>query len=308
MTSPVYRKLAKRRSIGRSADLWLADDHLLFVDRRLFTENYRRFRLSEIQSIVMVERTHFRIVQIAALVLTLALLVLVAMFPESREARIWWSVPLLMIGAAQIVDLVKGHYCRVVLRTAASTVPLKAISRMKKARRFLDTMEPLIAQAQAGIGPPAIPMQDENVVVSKPPEIPAEPTGPLPYVMFGCVILTAVFGLLLLFRTVAAEAAPLSWTVALAAFGIGVAVVSGSVGKAPGIVRMLAVVIMLVAVVDVVFTGAGYFAGTMEMSSQKLAQPPPPPGWFSAWIRTVIGVEVTLGVVGLLVTYVTRRR
>jgi hypothetical protein len=312
MTNPEYRRVVKRRSLGRAVDLWIADDHLLLVNRYMWTETYRRFRLREIQSIVVSERTQWRMLQFGGLAVTVIVLGLVLAL-----SGFWWSVPLLVIGTIQVIDVLRGSYCRAYLNTAASTAPLAAISRMNQATQFLAAIEPLIVEAQADLAPPPMPVEEEHATgfvfdtvqpVEQPPELPAKPDGPLPYLMFGGAILLGIFGLVLFYGKLPGQAVVLGMMLSFAICAVAGIVAFGAVGRPPAILRVLGVLLVLVGVVDIVFSFAAYFIPHMEAitKGQPLIVIRPP--WVNTWGLLLPNSEIVTGLIGSLLTVYTRRR
>jgi hypothetical protein len=155
-----YQRLTRRRrTLTGSSDLWLGPDHLLLVARTWWVERYRRFRLAEIQSIVVTERPEMAAVRITALVLTLVVFLAAVLVPVSMAGKILAGISVSLLVIWQTVDLLRGAYCRVVLTTAVTTVRLSAISRMRVGLSFVERLWPVIEAAQQGLGqePPPLP-------------------------------------------------------------------------------------------------------------------------------------------------------
>lgn len=158
-TIDYQRVTRRRRTPAGSSELWLASDHLLLVTRQWATENYQRFRLSEIKSIVAVERPSLRPIQMVGLVAA-ALLCALAIFGQAGTARrILIGAPLALAFVWLLVDFLRGPYCRVELTTAVSSVRLTPLRRMRAAMAFIDTVTPLIEAAQSQWGPAPPPLE-----------------------------------------------------------------------------------------------------------------------------------------------------
>lgn len=199
-----YSRMAKRRTPAGSSDLWLSADHLLLVQRHWWTESYLRFRLSEIGSILIVERPSWRGLQAVGLAAT-AILWAVAIFVSNDLARkILLGFPLSLALVWQAIDLFRGAYCRVELATAVSTVRLAPLRRMRAAVRFADRITPLIEEAQGRLAPelPATPPSGEDsdaawTLSGTGAAMPAAVPPPLPAVRRGkrgIVVQTILFG------------------------------------------------------------------------------------------------------------------
>ena len=157
--APAYRKLPGRAlafsGIGR---LWLADDHLLEVESLLFHERYRRFFLKDIAALV-IRRTKVRlywnlahgILGVGGGAVTAA-----SIYFGDQEARVFLWVFAGMIGPFALLFLVLflinsllGPTCTCHLQTTSSGWhPLAAPARLRKARRVLAQLAPLIEAAQ----------------------------------------------------------------------------------------------------------------------------------------------------------------
>ena len=158
-TIDYQRVTRRRRTPAGSSELWLASDHLLLVTRQWATENYQRFRLSEIKSIVAVERPSLRPIQMVGLVAA-ALLCALAIFGQAGTARrLLIGAPLALAFVWLLVDFLRGPYCRVELTTAVSSVRLTPLRRMRAAMAFIDTVTPLIEAAQSQWGPAPPPLE-----------------------------------------------------------------------------------------------------------------------------------------------------
>ena len=68
-----YTKLTRRhRTIGGYTQLWLASDHILLLNNSRIAEEYKRFALSDIQSIVVTRLPPQIVLQIVMIVAALA--------------------------------------------------------------------------------------------------------------------------------------------------------------------------------------------------------------------------------------------
>ncbi len=166
--APAYRKLPGRAlafsGIGR---LWLADDHLLEVESLLFHERYRRFFLKDIAAIV-IRRTKVRLYWNLAhgiLGLVGGAVCGALLYFGNQDTRMFMYIFAGMIAPFAFVFLLLflinsllGPTCRCHLQTTSSGWhPLAAPSRLRKARRVLAQLAPLIEAAQSAriSAPPA---------------------------------------------------------------------------------------------------------------------------------------------------------
>jgi hypothetical protein len=197
----IYQRLTgRRRGFMGFTQLWLAPDHILLVRNSRFSEQYRRFALADIQSIVITtlpDRFPWQIIMLSASLLwTLALFAVGLMF-----WKIFFGVTGAIAVAICIVDIARGPRCRCHLYTAVSRELLSPVSRMRVARTLLARLRPAIEGAQgtlaaekiATLTPPGGPPAES------PPEVPAPP-GYLPETLFalflvnaGCVLAASRF-------------------------------------------------------------------------------------------------------------------
>jgi len=165
-----YRKLpGHRRGFVRGASLWLGPDHILSVKSMRFREEYKRFHLRDIQSIVVARkpRYHFS-TRAAAIVVLWGIAYLLA----ERLGGIWGPTVLkagpLLVLLWIFVSHKRSCVCRI--RTAVSAEELPSIYRTWTAERFLAQVTPRIAEAQGtlepgwtsaleNVAPPAAPLE-----------------------------------------------------------------------------------------------------------------------------------------------------
>jgi hypothetical protein len=140
-------------STSRSS-LWLGPDHLLCVDYNGFAESYKRFYFRDIQAITVREtrrRTIWNSVLTAPLVICLTGLMAHAFPPgEHIGGIIGWSIPTLIFFVPFVFNNILGTACATQLRTAVQTEELPSLRRVRKTRKVLDRIRPLIAAAQGG--------------------------------------------------------------------------------------------------------------------------------------------------------------
>ena len=138
-------------SVSRS-NLWLGSDHILCVETEGFSENYRRFYFRDIQAITL-RRTR------RALVLGLITGLLSALLGFSvlavNDVAGKWVLGILatvcIIPFA--VNLIYGPTCNCELRTAVQTESVPSMGRVRRARRVISRLRPLIAEAQGQLTP-----------------------------------------------------------------------------------------------------------------------------------------------------------
>src|SRR5258708_6928321 len=205
---PLYRKAARRRrTLAGYSQLWIGQGHLLLLKSTRFTEEYQRYSLASIQSIVTTQVPYNPFPTI------LGVLAAVGALAWTYKV-VPTLLPLAELGAfavltVVIIDLVRGPRCLCVLQTAASRHWLP-ISRVRVARKFLASVGPEIELTQGSLSPErALEIEQAGAPAASiaPPQIPVSQTR-IPWILPGLFLLDA--GLLALGtmipRTAAASA------------------------------------------------------------------------------------------------------
>lgn len=221
------RASRRRRTPAGSSELWLADDHLLLVMRNWWNERYQRFRLSDIKAIVAVERPSLRGIQVVGLILTGSILGLTLWGNRSTVARVFLGGPLLFALIWQLVDVLRGPYCRVELITAVSAVRLTPLSRMRGAVKFLAQVMPMIEAVQGPIAPviapPPLPVSEWKIdsgtgaAAFTPPPLPGHERSRITIMeilLFVSLLLLGVYAITASRLTMPAMVSALAWTIA----------------------------------------------------------------------------------------------
>ena len=159
MAEQQYQRLTRSRSrsvfgiasVARSS-LWLGEDHVLRIDSTGYNEYYKRFYFRDIQAI-FIRRTRNWIIWAAIFGGLTALFALLAFTSAGVEAAaIFGSVAGIFL-LALIFDLAAGPSCACHLRTAVQVEDLPSVNRMRRARKVLDRLRPLIAATQGQLSP-----------------------------------------------------------------------------------------------------------------------------------------------------------
>jgi hypothetical protein len=131
--------------------LWLGKDHLLSISSNRFTEEYKRFYFRDIQAIT-VRKTRRR--EIWNMILSLLLLLftglLVNQLRASGFSRDLWpsAIPVLLVALPLSLNNIRGPACTCYIRTAVQVEELPSVNRLRRARKILERIRPLIAVAQ----------------------------------------------------------------------------------------------------------------------------------------------------------------
>jgi hypothetical protein len=165
---------------ARRARLWLGQDHLLSVESQWYTEEYRRFYFRDIQAIIIRKTLTGRIINIVLGVL--ALLNLLGAFASTDGLRVFWSVIMGVFAFFLLLNTLAGPTSACHLRTAVQTEELASLRRVRRARKVLARVRPLIAEAQGELTPEEIAGRTEPVAGSAF-SAPAAPPGAAPPVI-----------------------------------------------------------------------------------------------------------------------------
>ena len=175
----LYTRLTRNAaSFGSYASLWLAPDHLMIVRSTGYNESYSRLQLADLKGIFLTETDRRMWWGIfwgviggwagVALVITLL----------NRDTPIVSAI-FFAIGATGLLwNHLLGRGCHAYALTGVQTAELPSLVRIKKARRILARLQPLIAAAQA----------DLVVAVPAMPVAPAAPAAPATTVPVGDLV------------------------------------------------------------------------------------------------------------------------
>jgi hypothetical protein len=187
---PKYKRLTRARPRSRfsvvsagNSSLWLGPDHLLCIDSTGFTENYKRFYFRDIQAFIVRKTDGYKYWSLALGVLGFFFAFMAALTRDSVG-----RIVLLCIAAffwlCMLLNLVLGPTTVCHLQTAVQIELLPSIHRLRKARKVLNILRPLIASAQGELAPQEIaarfsgmPSTQQPAVTGVPPVInPVAPT------------------------------------------------------------------------------------------------------------------------------------
>jgi hypothetical protein len=161
--APIYQKLPGR-GMRKSAfavtatrcRLWLAQDHVLAIDKTVASEEYRRFYFRDIEAFI-IRRTASR--QIWNWVLLVLILITAGPFVLAwrSEGSGGFLITAISVGAFWgiflLVNTLRGPTCRTHIRTAVQTEELPSLGRLPVARKVLARLQPLIVAAQGAATP-----------------------------------------------------------------------------------------------------------------------------------------------------------
>lgn len=157
-TPQLYTRLTRNAaSVGSYSSLWLAADHLMIVRSTGYTESYARLQLGDLKGIFLTASDRrmwwgitwgvFAVLGGMVMIVTLA----------GRGTPMFSAFFFLMGAIGLVANHLLGPGCRAYVLTGVQTAELPSLVRMKKARRIVAQLQPLIAAAQAGLTVRAVP-------------------------------------------------------------------------------------------------------------------------------------------------------
>jgi hypothetical protein len=146
-TKSIYRRLGGQgATLTYYARLYLGPDHLLQAASTGYSETYKRFYFRDIQAIIIRKTNLWLFWMMAWLLLALAFAI-VALQTIAETAVIFWAITgVLLLGP--LINLTLGPTCVCQVRTAVQTEKLPSLKRLRKARKILDQLRPLIENLQ----------------------------------------------------------------------------------------------------------------------------------------------------------------
>jgi len=170
LTPPRRRAAFGVVSVARS-NLWLGKDHLLCVETEGFTENYRRFYFRDIQAITL-QRTNRALVWTLVSGMFTVLFFLIVLASDQNATKFTFGIFAGVAAMPLILNLLYGPTCKCELRTAVQTENVPSMSRVRRARKVLDRIRPLIAEAQGQLAAEEIPLRFREMIGAPADEPP----------------------------------------------------------------------------------------------------------------------------------------
>ncbi|HPG29835.1 MAG TPA: hypothetical protein PKY81_05110 [bacterium] len=127
-----------------SSSLFKAEDHLLYVEKYSYTENYKRFYYSDIQLVYMVPSLNFIYTSLIYLTIGIIFFLLLKNIPFG------WTFPAFFFTLSIISFFVCGN-SKFYIKTAAQKTRIKCVKRKKSILRILNIIRPLILESQKNI-------------------------------------------------------------------------------------------------------------------------------------------------------------
>lgn len=302
---PTYVKLTrKNRRPGGSSQIWVSADssHLLLVRTAWFVQYYSRFRLRDIQALLVHGKELALPAHAGAIMMTAVLMAFSIQNVASPFAKGFFAILFGSVLTVLIVNLARGQKGSVTLITSATRMCLPAITRMKRAEEFVAQLTPLIQAAQADL---PILAPEQRVHVAPPamvPELPEErPPIAILAVLYGSVLCEGILSMISLYRRLPDAIGNLSWTLTFAGAAMGFYAAFAE-RKARG-ARIFALLTGVASLIDFGLSAAAAF------SLVRGKNPPLPPGvplhlkglpvWFIEYARVASPILVVLGLAGI---------
>jgi hypothetical protein len=159
MSSSPYKKLPGQGKADFSLyTLWLGDDHLLSVARQGSSEHYKRFRLVDIQAIIVEPtntwlRWHTIIGGLSLLLVVCQIFLSASDNPGTAGLRHTLTLPTTILFLAWLGLGMLGPTCNCWIKTAVHTERLHSLGRMGNARSGIHILRQAIEAVQ---GPAAV--------------------------------------------------------------------------------------------------------------------------------------------------------
>ena len=167
----LYTRLTRNAAgLGSYASLWLAADHLMIVRSTGYNENYSRLQLADLKGIFLTETDRRMWWGIFWGIIGAWGGVALAITLGNRETPIFSAI-FFAIGAGGFLwNHFMGPGCRAYVLTGVQTAELPSLVRIKKARRVIARVQPLIAAAQADLvmAVPPVPVVSVASVATEP--------------------------------------------------------------------------------------------------------------------------------------------
>jgi hypothetical protein len=155
-----YERLSRpATSFGSYRSLWLAADHLLLVTSTGYSEDYQRLQFSDIRGFFVIpsdRRLYWHMPWVICALFS-ALFMVNTLYSGSLNPPVISGTILGLSVVFFVWNQLMGPTCSTFVITGVQTAPLPSLVRLRKTRKVLARIEPLIAAAQSAIAPPPLP-------------------------------------------------------------------------------------------------------------------------------------------------------
>lgn len=148
--------MAKRRDIkytrlpGRnmtSCSLWMANDHILNVETRAFSEEYKRFYFHDIQAIITQKTESGKILN-SILGGIGGISVVIAFGNPEFDEMLFWLIIAGIFGGILFINWLLGPTCSCYIITAVQQSKLPSLSRLRAAKKVAGILRRHIGEVQ----------------------------------------------------------------------------------------------------------------------------------------------------------------
>jgi hypothetical protein len=165
-----FLKISRVGNLAGGIKWYLSEDCLLAAKRVMYTVEYRRFYLRDLESIVVWPNRVWLLRAIIPGLLLLALAALLWQFANSTTGAVFGVLGLVWAG----VELALGPTAEARISTTGATVDLPLVKRMRHARKLLAKVDAAVRVARGGaIEEPAVAMPAAQPATAST-EIPSE--------------------------------------------------------------------------------------------------------------------------------------
>jgi hypothetical protein len=182
---PKYQRLTRARPRSRAAivssgnsSLWLGPDHVLCIDSTGYTENYKRFYFRDIQAILIRKTEAYKIWTLVLGVLAGIFALIAALTSDVTGKYVLGSIAgFFLLLAALYLSFGPTAACSV--QTAVQTEAWPSLNRLRRARKVLNRLRPLIVGAQGELKPEEITLrfqQGSSAASGAGAPVPANPS------------------------------------------------------------------------------------------------------------------------------------
>ena len=149
-------------AIAIRSRLWLGKAHLLCVDSMGFSEDYKRFYFRDIQAVVIRRTSRGKIWNgvFGGLAALIGLIAIVVNQPVASSIIGGFAGLFLVL---LLINIAMGPTSVCHLRSPVQTEELPSLSRLRRARKVLARLQPLIAAAQGRLTPEEITVRMDEL-------------------------------------------------------------------------------------------------------------------------------------------------
>lgn len=177
LTGIAIRRASAFELSASRARLYLAEDHLLMLEKTYYRESYRRFYYRDIQALVLEKTKGWLWYGLTWLGFTL--LFLVCLLAAWDSGSRYFFLPFAMLCfMGLVINGVAGPTCQCYLRTAVQYEVLPGMHRVRKTEQLLQRLRARILAAQPAAAAVAPETMAVTLTTAEPEtEGPAAPTG-----------------------------------------------------------------------------------------------------------------------------------